>query len=847
MPTKLIILILVGASLILGSSFAGTGIVFDPTNSGIFLGLPDIIGEGELTGGGQGWTGNENASSGLYISGADIHGLSGEFIPNIVPGSSGGDENSGMLSDPIFHLIISEVYYDGTDEWIEITNIGDGNFQGNFTLSGAKSTLVSLPNISLFSGESKVFGDTLAQVSGTWFIGKTGLALGMADTAALNIFLNISGQMVDSFSVDSYRVNQYNDKKTSFERVGAISTPAQTGRRENAQSGYIINPGVYFVTGENIFDVYTLPSQQSGVNLELPVPCDFIDQGDLVKINEIFAGNEKYPPYIELAIHANTSLDSLSISGNRLGTGVEFLLISSGTTLEKNTILLLSATGTRKTEGINSVRNSDFSLLSTGAWIILTAGSGQTRRVLDIAYLSGNSGGKSYYFGSTSYQCARILDDLDDFSPGFERQFLKYFPGTTITNIEYVSVNTGNNSDTGACQSLDQVSLFSGETTTAISGSITGQYSIHILNVDYDPEGSDTNNEKITLLASHISGDVSPLDLSKVFRLKVNGTNKTLPWLLPINTPTTFTKTFGFPNSTSSGQGVVVSLTYGDYVFDTYTYTPNTTISQDEEEITSTGDLQYTGTLVDISDIEFSIRYVLPNPKGSDTKEEIGIGVHSKKSPHTGINLSDGFYLKVGSKKKKLGGILEVNKENILVGSLGLVNRAACVSLLYKEQELVKFCYGSPKEGQKIYVSSAGLEEIPMENLDILNQIQLKKLDNKLCVWYNGEAFSCKNIPAGKAALKTIQEQKLYKGLVSLIKQYIISNWRSLYYDTPIKDYFDRVVQDKKAISQGFTHVDIYGQSVLITDLKEQLQIIENTLPGIVAIFGGKESLVSSL
>jgi hypothetical protein len=39
------------------------------------------------------------------------------------------------MSDPISHIILSEVYYDGTDEWIEITNIGTGNFQGNILLS----------------------------------------------------------------------------------------------------------------------------------------------------------------------------------------------------------------------------------------------------------------------------------------------------------------------------------------------------------------------------------------------------------------------------------------------------------------------------------------------------------------------------------------------------------------------------------------------------------------------------------------------------------------------------------------------------------------------------------------
>jgi hypothetical protein len=37
--------------------------------------------------------------------------------------------------------------------------------------------------------------------------------------------------------------------------------------------------------------------------------------------------------------------------------------------------------------------------------------------------------------------------------------------------------------------------------------------------------------------------------------------------------------------------------------------------------------------------------------------------------------------------------------------------------------------------------------------------------------------------------------------------------------------------------------VDIYGQSVLVTDVKQQLQILQTTLPWIVALFVGAEAL----
>jgi len=77
-----------------------------------------------------------------------------------------------------------------------------------------------LTNVSFFPGQAKIFGDTLSQVSGSWCIGKTGLSLNLIDTAPIHIYLNISGQREDEFLVDPYRVNLYNDKKTSFEKVG---------------------------------------------------------------------------------------------------------------------------------------------------------------------------------------------------------------------------------------------------------------------------------------------------------------------------------------------------------------------------------------------------------------------------------------------------------------------------------------------------------------------------------------------------------------------------------------------------------------------------------------------------
>jgi hypothetical protein len=99
-------------------------------------------------------------------------------------------------------------------------------------------------------------------------------------------------------------------------------------------------------------------------------------------------------------------------------------------------------------------------------------------------------------------------------------------------------------------------------------------YQIKILDITYDPDGADTDNETITL--QNLS-DFS-IDLSNL-KLKINTTNKKLTGTLSPSETKTFKGTFGFPNSTKDGSEVLVSLFYDDTldtIFDTYLYNPNT-------------------------------------------------------------------------------------------------------------------------------------------------------------------------------------------------------------------------------------------------------------------------------
>lgn len=80
---------------------------------------------------------------------------------------------------------------------------------------------------------------------------------------------------------------------------------------------------------------------------------------------------------------------------------------------------------------------------------------------MDIVYSSGNIVGKSTYFTSITQQCARVFAGVDDFSPGFEQKFLKYFPVHTVTKIEYAQTSSSMSSGVQICQSTGQIGILS--------------------------------------------------------------------------------------------------------------------------------------------------------------------------------------------------------------------------------------------------------------------------------------------------------------------------------------------------------------------------------------------------
>lgn len=155
-----------------------------------------------------------------------------------------------------------------------------------------------------------------------------------------------------------------------------------------------------------------------------------------------------------------------------------------------------------------------------------------------------------------------------------------------------------------------------GATSTTMDIIDVSRYRLKILAIDYDPVGSDTNNETITLLNE---GSES-VDLSTL-KLSINWTIKSLSGIIPPGEQITLKKTFWFPNTTKDGKAVVVRLVSWNVIFATFSYqphTPSTWSDTDSLSMSWTNVLSgiYAGFVRNILKLEY-------DPAGSDTNREV--------------------------------------------------------------------------------------------------------------------------------------------------------------------------------------------------------------------------------
>ncbi len=333
---------------------------------------------------------------------------------------------------------------------------------------------------------------------------------------------------------------------------------------------------------------------------------------------------------------------------------------------------------------------------------------------------------------------------------------------------------------------------------------------LNIENIVYDPQWDDNGKEEIWI--KMIDGITT--EFGTDFYLLVNDTKKSLkkygaiaPW-----ETVKLMWTFWFPNSKLT----TVSLLYNWEILDTYMYNPKLDKLVDTGSTLSTWD----DLLAKIS--QFSILSILPNPFGADgANEEIELFC---KSELENLNLSDWFYLQVWTTKKYLKWEISTNEGVNLKWAFTFPNKWACVELGYKWFIFDKFCYSQPDEWQKFFVSNGVIESISTLDLSILKNSKLQNMGNKVCLTYAGQTFNCKNMPYSKLSTKRVNENKMYKSFFKNFETYMKQNWKIMYYDSEIKNYFELLDEIQDVISQWWTSLAIDWSKFAISDFEKMYE-----------------------
>ena len=148
-----------------------------------------------------------------------------------------------FLLNTTFWLKITEVYFKGSNEFIELYNDSENNFSWNITFSWAKKSSFDL-DLNLSWKSTIVLWDDLSEYI-SWNVNYISwLKINLTDTEAINIKILGNGQVLDSFFVSQNEVKKVSNKKASFEKIFSwndeIIKLVETAK--NAKNWYLINP-----------------------------------------------------------------------------------------------------------------------------------------------------------------------------------------------------------------------------------------------------------------------------------------------------------------------------------------------------------------------------------------------------------------------------------------------------------------------------------------------------------------------------------------------------------------------------------------------------------------------------
>lgn len=357
---------------------------------------------------------------------------------------------------------------------------------------------------------------------------------------------------------------------------------------------------------------------------------------------------------------------------------------------------------------------------------------------------------------------------------------------------------------------------------------------IKIKAIDYNPEGSDKNNESITLSIFNKSWSGNFIDFNNQFWLFIfenqgsgldlqfedfekNWKFKDLSFLgkQEITNPLIIKWDFWLPNTKSN----YIALVQKEHLFDIACYEVKNTKKKTEEFPLLTG-------------IKLKIHSITPNPKGKDTwKEKIEISFSSENKENKQLFLSSGFYLLINGKSKKtLSGYLENWIPKVFKGNFNFPNSNSCIEIKYWNQIFDTFCYGKTKDWITYTSTNQILTDFEKKELALIKAVKLVKEGKKICIKYRNQTFSCRNIPNSRSQqekqwkTKSKIRESAFLGIENLLKK----EYHPRYEESKVKNYFQLTKQMKSDLKKNIFSTTVGNSAYERKDFSKIFEKKEN-------------------
>jgi hypothetical protein len=708
-------------------------------------------------------------------------------------------------------LIISEVFVDGTDEYIELYNDG-GEFSGSLVFEGLKSSTLKLQDLYIPNQWFYLVGDNGSMFQGI-SLQKSWLSLSLIDTAWVSITMkDWSWTMLDTFLIDQTIVTYSDNKKTSFQKILIDAIWTITGslmsQNYNAIPGYIINPGKISLsvpptpsstwssatgnqswtstwtntswTGnesigntwnqQQTWEIYTwsqapesneiatgnvstgenVTTGQQGVpSLPQETPTAPTHR---IYISEIHPGNDNYfKEYIELSFETAYS-GSLRIVGAGHGSAEKTIIVSQPL---KSKLLLWWEDFWFGNYLLDGLSLTDWWEKLTLLW--------QDGLVLDMVVYNWHVAKKSMYRWGIGEGGVYIFDKVDVMTPGYTKEQVAHLLPSGSWYILPCGIDFQNRTPRYAGTSMNVAGLWNKE---IISNSSTQhQCSRKVWN---------------TLISSqcnpgYISITGAVLD---TMTLEVLYGGESCIHTIPLNIPDKV--------GTSSSSSAWSSSYYAEYqlwkdkFYDLlrtvrllgFDLSTSKLMSMDERVLSSS--ILLTGSQ-ELFSGSLSIEEVLPNPKGKDTAESIRISF-------SGTGIISGVYLSYENKVFPLTAIDLSQQQAIYTTGFAFPNDGSCIELKFWTKIFDTLCYSKTKEGVW-YTKTWGVGEgdIILSGTS-LQSFDLRKTKKEVCAYLDGKKILCEPLweTSVKEKKSSTKEQKSFNVALKKLEKQLVKKDKEL-------------------------------------------------------------------